>query len=110
MRKRLIIAVSIMSFLGVVPAAFAHGSKQGKSILKPSMESTRGTVISIDQTQKQMTVKEEGSGQEKTFAISSAQASEVKVGETVKIKNKPGSAVAQSVKVIKAGVTQKTKK
>ncbi len=65
-------------------------------------EMTKGKIVSIDAVKNEIVIKQDASGSDKTFKVEPGEIALLKVGETVKIKTRPGSDVAQSVKLIAA--------
>ncbi|MCU0665611.1 MAG: hypothetical protein MUF05_00735 [Candidatus Omnitrophica bacterium] len=99
----LIIAVFFISLM--VVSAFAQ-AKQGKKSAVV-LETTIGTVTSVDKVKKEIVIKDDKTGQDKVFTVSEKQASSIKVGENVKVKAKAGSSAAETVRAVNPGSKNK---
>jgi len=105
MKKIIAVAAVLLFVLGFTSFTFAQGKKHKTT--KAAQENieiriSRGNVVSVDQTNKQIVVKDSKTGTDRTFVVSEKAIAVVKVGDEVKVKVKSGSNNAESVKVVKS--------
>ena len=108
MKKTIAVTVALLFLLGLNSYAFAQGKKH-KAIkaTQESVEIIRGKVVSVDQANKQIVVKDNKTQADRSFAVSEKVIAAVKVGDEVKVKVKAGSANAESVKIVKSEAKKK---
>lgn len=92
-----VVAIFFISSILVIPV-FAQTAQHKKPVV--ATETVSGSVVSVDKARKEIIVKDEKTGQDRTFVVSQKAVSVVKTGEKVKVKVKPGSNLAESVKVL----------
>ncbi|NTV30152.1 MAG: hypothetical protein HGA80_08750 [Candidatus Omnitrophica bacterium] len=100
MRKVLGIVFSVMLVVGMMAPAFA--AKPSDKQVAKKFDRIVAEVVSLDVAQKTIVVKEEKSGESRTISISAKAASELKVGDRVRIKLKAGTNQSAGVRVLKA--------
>jgi len=95
--KNIFVVMLMLCFvaLGGVPA-FAQGSHHKKAHL--NLEMIYGSIVSIDKDKKEIVIKEEKTGENKTYQVNEDSALGFKTGQKVKVKFKAGSSIAESVK------------
>lgn len=98
MKKISAIIMTVFFMSGMVIPAFAQTKQHKKA--EVATQVTQGSVTSIDAAKKEIVVKDEKTGQDKTFVVSEKTAAALKAGESVKVKVKTGSNVAETVKVV----------
>jgi hypothetical protein len=98
MKKIFAVVLALVFVSGVAVPCFAQAVSHKKA--EVVLEVVRGKIVSLDVAKKEVVVKEEKSGLDKTFTVSEKAISALKVGDNVKIKIKPGNTAAESVKVI----------
>lgn len=98
--RRILAFLIVIFFVSSVPIipVFAQTAQHKKSTVATQV--IYGTVVSADVARKEITVKDEKTGQDMTFVVSGKAASVVKAGEKVRVKVKAGSNLAESVKVV----------
>ena len=106
MRKLSLFLLAIVFISGVlVSTLFAQTVQHKKPVV--ATETVNGLVVSIDKAKKEIVVKDEKTGQDKTFVVSEKAVSVVKTGEKVKVRVKLGSNIAESVKVVNLELKKK---
>jgi hypothetical protein len=97
MKKILGVFLTALLVVGMsAPSFAAKGHKQAKKF-----DRIVAQVVSVDAAAKTMVVKEEKTGESKTITISAKAASQVKAGDRVRIKLKPGTEQSMGVRVLK---------
>ena len=92
--KKIMVAMTIFAFL-VSLSSFAFAKQQKKS--QPATKTVRGVVISADAVKSEIVVKDNKTGQDKTFIADPKVISTLALNEEVKVKFKEGSSNAESV-------------
>ena len=108
MKKLTVIILSVLFLCSVVIPVFAASAHSKQDSV--AMDVIHGTIVSVDTAKKEVVVKDNKAGQEKTFTVSekiAAVLTSLKAGEKVKIKTKSGSSVAESIKVVTAETKKK---
>ncbi|MBF0521611.1 MAG: hypothetical protein HQL24_00990 [Candidatus Omnitrophica bacterium] len=108
MKKFLVILVAAIFMAGVANVSFAQ-VKHPKKAVAPTVEKTKGTIVSIDAAKKEIVVKDAKSGESKTFVVDEKVLATLAADQKVKITTKVGSNVAESVKVMKEEKAMKKK-
>jgi uncharacterized lipoprotein YajG len=98
MKKILFIIVSMFFLSNITIPAFAATTHHTKAAA--ATEVIYGVVVSMDAAKKEIVVKDEKTGQDKTFVVSHKSLALIKTGEKVKIKAKAGTGIAESVKTV----------
>lgn len=65
-----------------------------------AIQLVHGTVVSINTAKREIVVKDQKTGEGKTFVVSEKAVSAVKTGDAVKVRVKAGSNIAESVKIV----------
>ena len=109
MKKAFIMTAVYVCCMGVAALSFAQTAKHPVQQKQPqvAIEIIRGTIGLIDAAKKEITLKDTKTGKERTFTVSENELSFLKIGESVKVKVKAGSSIAESVKAIKPKHTKK---
>ncbi|MBF0489791.1 MAG: hypothetical protein HQL15_04130 [Candidatus Omnitrophica bacterium] len=94
MKKILGIVLTLLLVVGISMPSFAAKKSE-------KFDRIVAKIISIDATAKTIVVKEERSGASRTVKISAKAVSEIKVGDRVRIKLKPGTDESMGVRVLK---------
>lgn len=104
--KKILAGILMLCFVssGVIPV-FAQAAHHKKG--SPGIELIYGSVVSVDKDKREIVVKEEKTGENKTFHVSGSSALLVNPGQRVKLKIKTGSNVAESVKEAQAKAKNK---
>jgi len=103
MKKTIVVVVALLFLLGFTSFTFAQEKKDKPTkATQENMEIIRGKVVSVDQTNKQIVVKDNKTQTDMTFTVSKKAIAVVKAGDEVKVKVKVGSTNAQSVKIVKS--------
>jgi hypothetical protein len=99
MKKVLILTFAVVCLAGSMTPVFAQGgsAKSGKKIWTKS-EMTKGEIVSIDSVKNEIVIKEKATGTDKTLKVDPKEVAMLKVGETVKVRIKPGTDIAENVK------------
>jgi len=108
MKKAIAVVVALLFLLGLTNFTFAQEKKHKTTkATQENVEIIRGKVVSIDQANKQIVVKDNKSQVDRSFAVSKKAIAVIKVGDEVKVKVKIGSANAESIKVVKSEAKKK---
>ncbi|MEI7998343.1 MAG: hypothetical protein WCH62_02405 [Candidatus Omnitrophota bacterium] len=95
--KKILAVVLVMLFVaGISASSFAAKAKKSQKFDKIVAQ-----IVSIDAAANTMVVKEEKSGASRTIKISAKAVSQIKVGDRVRIKLKPGTDDSLGVRVLK---------
>ena len=95
--KKIFTAVLVLLFVvGLTVPGFAKKTSKDQKYDKIVAQ-----VVSVDATAKTMVVKEEKTGETRTIKISARAVSQVKEGDRVRIKLKPGTNESAGVRVLK---------
>ena len=97
MKKFLAIVLTMLFVAGMAVPSFA-----AKKVSSDKYDRIVANVVSLDVAAKTMVVKEEKSGASRTISISAKAASQLKVGDRVRIKLKAGTNESAGVRVLKA--------
>jgi|GEM_PF-1587137 len=65
-----------------------------------AIQMVHGKIVSINTEKKEIAVKDQKTGEDKTFVVSEKAVSAVKIGDAVKVRVKAGSNIAESVKIV----------
>lgn len=98
MRKIFVAVLALCFISGTFISVFAQAPSHKKE--NSGIEVIYGVVISLDKEKREIVVKEDKTGENKTFQAGEKAALDVKAGQKVKLKVKTGSRVAESVKVV----------
>ena len=103
MKKFLVIVLALFFVAGMALPGFAAkaGSKKDSA---QKYERIVAEVVSLDVAAKTMVVKREAGGETRTISISEKAASQLKVGDRVRIKLKAGTNESAGVRVLKAEI------
>jgi sRNA-binding protein len=108
MKKTIAVVVALLFLLGFTSFTFAQEKKHRTTkATQENIEIIRGKVVSVDQANKQIVVKDNKTQADRSFAVSKKAIAVVKVGDEVKVKVKVGSAQAESVKIVKSETKKK---
>ena len=108
MKKTIAVAVALLLLLGFTSFTFAQEKKHKTTkASQENIEIIRGSIISVDQAKKEIVVKDNKTGSDRTFVVSEKAIAVVKVGDEVNVKVKVGSANAESVKIVKPEAKKK---
>jgi len=108
MKKAIAVVVALLFLLGLTSFTFAQVKKpKTTKATQENIEIVRGKVVSVDQANKQIVVKDNKTQADRSFAVSKKVIAVVKVGDEVKVKVKVGSANAESVKIVKSEAKKK---
>ena len=103
MKKTIAVAVALLFLLGFTSFTFAQDKKhKGARAAPENVETIRGKVVSVDQINKQIVVKDNKTQTDMTFTVSDKVIAAVKVGDKVKVKVKAGSSNAESVMILRS--------
>jgi hypothetical protein len=106
MKKEMIFALIVLFITVSAAPVFAQGgSPKSEKISNKTWaksEMIKGQIASIDSVKNEITVKQAVTGTDKTVKVDPKEIALLKVGEMVKIKVKPGSDMAQSIKLVVA--------
>ena len=102
MKKTIAVVVALLFLLGFTSFTFAKDNKHKAKATQENMETIRGKVVSVDQTNKQIVVKDNKTQADMTFTVSKKAIAVVKAGDEVKVKVKVGSTNAKSVRIVKS--------
>jgi len=92
--KRIFALVLVLLFVaGVSTLSFAGKDKKSDRIV--------ARIVSVDAAGKTIVVKEEKTGESRTIKVSAKAVSQIKVGDRVRIKLKPGTDESMGVRVLK---------
>ncbi len=105
MKKILAIVLTMVFVAGMSAPSFAakaSGKKENaQKEMAPKFDRIVAEVVSLDVATRIMVVKEEKTGASRTIRISAKAASELKVGDRVRIKLKAGTDDSAGVRVLK---------
>jgi len=108
MKKTIAVVVALLFLLGFTNFTFAQEKKhKATKATQEDIEIIRGKVVSVDQANKQIVVKDNKTQVDRSFAVSEKAIAVVKVGDEVKVKVKVGSTHAESVKIVKPEAKKK---
>jgi len=103
MKKAIAVVVALLFLLGLTSFTFAQGKKpKATKATQENIEIIRGKVVSVDQANRQIAIKDNKTQADRTFVVSEKAIAVVKVGDEVKVKVKVGSTHAESVKIVKS--------
>ena len=103
MKKTIAVVVALLFLLGFTSFTFANEKKdKSTKATQENMEIIRGKVVSVDQPNKQIVVKNNKTQTDMTFTVSEKAIAVVKAGDEVKVKVKVGSTNAKSVRIVKS--------
>jgi hypothetical protein len=103
-KKILGILLAVLFVIGMSMPSFAAKTHGKKATEEKKYDRIVAEVVSLDVTAKTIVVKEEKGGASRTVKISKKAASELKVGDRVRIKLKAGTNESAGVRVLKAEV------
>lgn len=102
MKKTIAVAVALLFLLGFTNFTFAQeNNHKTVKVTQENLEVIRGNVVSVDQANKQIVVKDHKTQTDKSFTVSDKIIAKVKIGDAVKVKVRVGSVNAESVSIIK---------
>ena len=101
MKKIFVIVLTVLFAAGMAMPSFA-AKTESKKASDQKYDRIVAEVVSLDVAAKTIVVKEEKSGASRTIKISAKAASELKVGDRVRIKLKAGTDESAGVRVLKA--------
>ncbi|MEI8011173.1 MAG: hypothetical protein WCI27_01645 [Candidatus Omnitrophota bacterium] len=104
MKRFLKILLVVLFVAGMAAPGFA-AKAQGRKSAEQKYDRIVAKVISLDAAAKTIVVKEEKNGAERTIKISAKAASQLEVGNRVRIKLKAGTDESAGVRVLKAVTT-----
>ncbi len=104
MKKILGVVLAVLLVAGVSMPAFAEKAHNAKASAGQKYDRIVAQVVSLDVTAQTIVVKEEASGASRTIKISAKAASQLQVGDRVRIKLKAGTDESAGVRVLKAPV------
>jgi len=108
MKKTIAMVVALLFLLGFTNFTFAQEQKpKATKAIQENMEIIRGRVVSVDQANKQIVVKDNKTQADRSFTVSEKAIAVVKVGDKVKVKVKVGGTQAESVKIVKSDAKKK---
>jgi len=103
MKKTIAVVVALLFLLGFTNFTFAQGKKyKATKATQESVEIIKGKVVSVDQANKQIVVKDNKTQVDRSFSASEKAITVVKAGDEVKVKVKVGSTHAESVTILKS--------
>ena len=103
MKKTIAVVVALLFLLGFTSFTFANEKKdKSTKATQENMEIIRGKVVSVDQPNKQIVVKNNKTQTDMTFTVSEKAIAVVKAGDEVKVKVRVGSTNAKSVRIVKS--------
>lgn len=105
MRKAIAVVIALLFLLGSTSFTFAQEKRHKiTKATQENIEIIRGKIVSVDQTKKEIVVKDNKTGVERSFVVSEKAIAVVKAGDEVKVKVKVGSTHAENVKIVKSEV------
>jgi hypothetical protein len=100
MKKTIAVVVALSFLLGFTNFTFAQEKKhKATKATQENVEIIRGKVVSVDQANKQIVVKDNKTQTDRSFTVSEKVIKVVKVGDGVKVKVRIGGTQAESVKI-----------
>jgi hypothetical protein len=107
MKKTMAMAVALLFLLGFTSFTFAKGSEHKPSkAAEVKTEIIKGKVVSVDTANKAITVTDDKTQQNRTFAVlgekAIAQIKKVSPGDEVRVRVKSGTDQAMSVKKVES--------
>jgi hypothetical protein len=99
-KKFLIMAVMALCVAGFCTSGFA--AKVGQKSTEKKYDRMVAEVVSVDLAAKTMVVKREENGETRTITISEKAASQLHVGDRVRVKLNPGTNVSVGVRILGA--------
>jgi len=103
MKKTIAAAVALLFLLGFTNFTFAQEKKdKATKATQENVEIIKGKVVSVDQANKLIVVKDNKTQADKSFTVSEKAIAVLKVGDEVKVRVKVGSTQAESVKIVKS--------
>lgn len=105
MKKLFVIVMAVLFMAVVVGPTFAQGTKSKTA--SAATDIIRGTVVSVDPVKKEIVVKIQKTGEDKSFIISEKAIAALKAGVEVKITVKAGTDTVEKVKIIKSEANKK---
>ena len=103
MKKTIAVVFVLLFLLGFTSFTFAKDNEhKSTKATEENIVIIRGKVISVDQTNKQIVVKDNKTQTDMTFTVSDKAIAVVKAGDEVKVKVKVGSTNAKSVRIVKS--------
>ena len=100
MKKTIVAVVALLFLVGFTNFTFAKDNEhKSTKATQENIKIIRGKVISVDQTNKQIVVRDNKTQTDMTFTVSKKAIAVVKAGDEVKVKIKGG---ITSVKIIKS--------
>ncbi len=105
MKKIFVVLLALCFVSGTFSSVFAQAPSHKKE--HSGIQVIYGAVISVDKEKREIVVREEKTGENKTFQVGGSSALLVKTGQRVKLKIKTGSSVAESVKVAQSKAKNK---
>jgi len=107
MKKAIAVVVALLFLLGLTNFTFAQEKHKATKATQENVEIIRGKVVSVDQANKQIVVKDNKTQADISFTVSGKAIALVKIGDVVKVKAKAGSTHAESVKIVKSEAKKK---
>lgn len=103
MKKAIAVVIALSFLLGFADFTFAQEKKPNATkAAQENVEIIRGKVVSVDQANKKIVVKDNKTQADRIFVVSQKAITVVKVGDEVKVKIKVGSTHAESVTLLKS--------
>jgi hypothetical protein len=103
MKKTIAVVAALVLLLGATSVTFAQDKKhKATKAAKENVEIIKGKVLSVNQANKQITVRDDKTQGDRSFGVSEKAIAAVKVGDEVKIKVKSGNVNAESVMIVKS--------